>query len=163
HFPEGAGGSPVPRWPVPRSSQPACCWPAVPAPRAPPQRYPRPRPAPLRQHRPSRRARRHHWTPAGFYVTWQVDSQAKTPSSVLVRADQATGRIEAMHSFSTGSITRPFAVGTSLWAMLAMSHAELLLRMDPVTLAVTGELSVSSGSSQGATYRNNQLSVAGGA
>jgi hypothetical protein len=102
-------------------------------------------------------------TPAGFYVTWQVDSQAKTPSSVLVRADQATGRIEAMHSFSTGSITRPFAVGTSLWAMLAMSHAELLLRMDPVTLAVTGELSVSSGSFQGATYRNNQLSVAGGA
>jgi len=102
-------------------------------------------------------------TPAGFYLTWQASGKDNGPASVLVRADQATGRIEAMRRFGSGDISTPFAVGTSLWAVLATSSGETLLRMNPVTLSVTGQLPVGGGSFQSAGNRDNHLSIAGGA
>jgi hypothetical protein len=95
-----------------------------------------------------------------FYVTWQNQARRDVPSTTLVRADRATGRIEAARTFGTGYISSPQAAGGSLWALLAAKQ-ETLLRMNPVTLAVTGTLPISNGQYLG-SY-GNHLSVAGGA
>ncbi len=68
-----------------------------------------------------------------------------------------------MRRFGSGDISIPFAVGTSVWAVLATSSGETLLRMNPVTLTVTGQLQVGGGSFQSAANRDNHLSIAGGA
>ena len=96
-----------------------------------------------------------------FYVTWQNQAKRNVPSSTLVRADRATGTIEAARTFSTGYIGAPQAAGGSLWALLATKQ-ETLLRMNPRTLAVTGELRISNGQYLTSSY-GNHLSVAGGA
>jgi hypothetical protein len=95
-----------------------------------------------------------------FYVTWQNQPKHNVPSTTLVRAGQATGKIEATRTFGTGSISSPQAAGGSLWALLA-ARQETLLRMNPVTLAVTGTLPISHG--QYLSSYGNHLSVAGGA
>jgi hypothetical protein len=95
-----------------------------------------------------------------FYVTWQNQARRNVPSTTLVRADRATGRIEATRTFGAGSIGSPQAAGGSLWALLA-ARQETLLRMNPVTLTVTGTLPISSG--QYLSAYGNHLSVAGGA
>lgn len=97
-----------------------------------------------------------------FYVTWQNQPRHNVPSTTLARADRATGRIEATHTFSTGYISSPLAAGGSLWALLA-STGETLLRLDPVTLAVTGKLHISNGRYLNSNGSENHLSVAGGA
>jgi hypothetical protein len=96
-----------------------------------------------------------------FYVTWQNQPRRNVPSTTLVRADQATGRIEAARTFGTGYISTPQAAGGSLWALLATKR-ETLLRMNPVTLAVTGTLRISNGQYLSGNH-GNHLSVAGGA
>jgi hypothetical protein len=96
-----------------------------------------------------------------FYVTWQNQAKRNVPSTTLVRADQATGRIEAARTFGTGYIGSPQAAGGSLWALLATKQ-ETLLRMNPVTLAVTGTLRISNGQYL-SSNEGNHLSVAGGA
>src|SRR5205814_1468499 len=65
-----------------------------------------------------------------FYVTWQNQPRHNVPSTTLVRADRATGRIEATHTFGTGYISSPRAAGGSLWALLATT-SETLLRLNP--------------------------------
>jgi hypothetical protein len=95
-----------------------------------------------------------------FYVTWQNQAKRNVPSTTLARADRATGRIEAARTFGTGYISAPQATGGSLWALLAAKQ-ETLLRMNPVTLAVTGTLRISNG--QYLSSYGNHLSVAGGA
>jgi hypothetical protein len=97
-----------------------------------------------------------------FYVTWQNQPRHNVPSTTLVRADRATGRIEAAHTFGTGYISSPRAAGGSLWALLA-STGETLLRLDPDTLAVTGKLPISNGGYLSSSGSGNHLSVAGGA
>jgi hypothetical protein len=97
-----------------------------------------------------------------FYVTWQNQTKRNVPSTTLVRADQATGRIEAARTFSTGYISAPQAAGGSLWALLG-STQETLLRMNPATLAVTGKLHISDGQYLNSNGFDNHLSVAGGA
>jgi predicted small lipoprotein YifL len=97
-----------------------------------------------------------------FYVTWQNQPRHNVPSTTLVRADRATGRIEAARTFSTGYISPPQAAGGSLWALLATTR-ETLLRMDPDTLAVTGKLPISNGQNLNSSGFGNHLSVAGGA
>jgi hypothetical protein len=97
-----------------------------------------------------------------FYVTWQNQSKHNVPSSTLTRADQATGTIEATRTFGTGLISSPQAADGSLWALLA-TRQETLLRMNPDTLAVTGELHISNGQYLTASNSDNHLSVAGGA
>jgi hypothetical protein len=97
-----------------------------------------------------------------FYVTWQNKAVRNVSSTTLVRADRATGRIEAVRTFSTGYISAPQAAGGSLWALLAAT-GETLLRMDPDTLAVTGKLRISNGQYLNSSGSGNHLSVAGGA
>jgi len=97
-----------------------------------------------------------------FYVTWQNQPRHNVPSTTLVRADRATGRIEAARTFSTGYISSPQAAGGSLWALLATT-SETLLRMDPDTLAVIGKLPISNGQYLNSSGFGNHLSVAGGA
>jgi hypothetical protein len=97
-----------------------------------------------------------------FYVTWQNKTARNVPSTTLVPADRATGRIEAARTFGTGYISSPQAAGGSLWALLATS-SETLLRMDPDTLAVTGKLPISNGQYLDSSGFGNHLSVAGGA
>jgi hypothetical protein len=97
-----------------------------------------------------------------FYVTWQNQPQRNVPSTTLVRADRATGTIEATRTFGTGSISSPQAAGGSLWALLATKR-ETLLRMNPRTLAVTGKLHISDGEYLSSNGGDNHLSVAGGA
>jgi hypothetical protein len=97
-----------------------------------------------------------------FYVTWQNKTVRNVPSTTLVRADRATGRIEAARTFSTGYISAPQAAGGSLWALLATA-SETLLRLDPDTLAVTGKLRISNGQYLNSSGFGNHLSVAGGA
>ncbi|HEX5303319.1 MAG TPA: hypothetical protein VFW50_40645 [Streptosporangiaceae bacterium] len=97
-----------------------------------------------------------------FYVTWRNKTVRNVPSTTLVRADRATGRIEAARTFSTGYISAPQAAGGSLWALLATT-SETLLRMDPDTLAVTGKLRISNGQYLNSSGFGNHLSVAGGA
>jgi hypothetical protein len=102
-------------------------------------------------------------TGGNFYVTWQGPAKDNVPSSVLTRADQSTGRVEAQRTFGTGDISTPQAAGGSLWALLGARNSETLLRMNPATLAVTGQLPVSHGSYLSAANADNHLSVAGGA
>jgi hypothetical protein len=97
-----------------------------------------------------------------FYVTWQNQPRHNVPSTTLVRADRATGRIEATHTFGTGYIGSPLAAGGSLWALLA-STSETLLRLNPDTLAVTGKLHISDGQYLTSSGSGRHLSVAGGA
>jgi hypothetical protein len=97
-----------------------------------------------------------------FYVTWQNQPEHNVPSTTLVRADRATGAIEATRTFSTGYISAPQAAGGSLWALLA-TRQETLLRMNPRTLAVTGQLRISTGPYLTGSSYDNHLSVAGGA
>jgi hypothetical protein len=97
-----------------------------------------------------------------FYVTWQNKAVRNVSSTTLVRADRATGRIEAARTFSTGYISAPQAAGGSLWALLAAT-GETLLRMDPDTLAVTGKLRISNGQYLNSSGSGNHLSVGGGA
>jgi hypothetical protein len=97
-----------------------------------------------------------------FYVTWQNQPKHNVPSTTLVRADQATGAIEATRTFGTGYISAPQAAGGSLWALLA-TRQETLLRMNPRTLVVTGKLRISNGEYLNSNGFGNHLSVAGGA
>src|SRR6185437_5910004 len=97
-----------------------------------------------------------------FYVTWQNKTVRNVPSTTLVRADRATGRIEAARTFGTGYISAPLAAGGSLWALLATTQ-ETLLRMNPRTLAVTGKLPISNGQYLNSSGFGNHLAVAGGA
>jgi hypothetical protein len=97
-----------------------------------------------------------------FYVTWLNQARRNIPSTTLVRADQATGTIEATRTFGTGYISSPQAAGGSLWALLGTTR-ETLLRMNPRTLAVTGKLPVSNGRYLNSNGGDNHLSVAGGA
>jgi len=97
-----------------------------------------------------------------FYVTWQNKTVRNVPSTTLVRADQATGRIEAARTFGAGYISAPQAAGGSLWALLATTQ-ETLLRMNPRTLAVTGKLHISNGKYLNSSGFGNHLSAAGGA
>jgi hypothetical protein len=101
-------------------------------------------------------------TGGNFYVTWQNQSKDNVPSSTLTRADQATGQIEATRTFGTGLISAPQAADGSLWALLATKR-ETLLRMNPDTLAVTGELHISDSAYLISNNGDNHLSVAGGA
>lgn len=83
-------------------------------------------------------------TGGGAYLSWDVSpASAGLPRMVLARIDPRTGKIEARNTFSQGLVGAPlFAVG-SLWVTDSSSAGELLLRLDPATLMVTGEVRLS--------------------
>jgi hypothetical protein len=98
-----------------------------------------------------------------LYVSWQVNpASAAVPQFELARVNQATGAVEATHRMSLGDLGTPLAAGGWLWVTTATSAGESLLRLDPVDLAVTGDLPVTGGSGAG-IGRGSHLAVAGGA
>lgn len=66
------------------------------------------------------------------------------PLMELARVDAATGAIVATNTFSPGAIGAPLAAAGSLWLTGSLSGHAMLLRLDPGTLMVTGELTIAS-------------------
>lgn len=64
------------------------------------------------------------------------------PRMELARVDAATGAIVATSTFSPGAIGAPLAAAGSLWLTGSFSGHAMLLRLDPRTLMVTGELTI---------------------
>ncbi|HET6189571.1 MAG TPA: hypothetical protein VFE59_21590, partial [Trebonia sp.] len=64
------------------------------------------------------------------------------PRMELARVDAATGAIVATNTFSLGAIGAPLAAAGSLWLTGSFSGHAMLLRLDPRTLMVTGELTI---------------------
>jgi DNA-binding beta-propeller fold protein YncE len=76
-------------------------------------------------------------TGGGTYLSWD------RPRMVLARIDPRTGTIEATNTFSAGLLGAPLFAAGSVWVTDSATLGELLLRLDPATLMVTGELSLS--------------------
>jgi hypothetical protein len=95
----------------------------------------------------------------GRYLAWnpRPDGQG-SPCPELARADARTGKIEARNTFGAGFLGVPLPAAGWLWVTYWTAEGELLLRLDPVTLVVTGELMISHG-----RYRDGtQVAYAGG-
>ena len=103
-------------------------------------------------------------TADGLFVAWQVNpATASVPQFELARVNQATGAIEASHRFSPGYLGPPLAAGHWLWVTTSPgSKGESLLRLNPASLAVSGNLSVVGASYTGAGA-GNRLAIAAGA
>jgi DNA-binding beta-propeller fold protein YncE len=104
-------------------------------------------------------------TGSGTYLSWHLPAAAPAsaggaglPCMELARIDPRTAAIEATNTFSAGLLGAPLFAAGSLWVTDSASLGELLLRLDPVTLMVTGELSLSA-----ARYpQGSHLAYAGG-
>jgi hypothetical protein len=68
--------------------------------------------------------------------------QQDPPRIELARVDAATGAIVATNAFSPGFVGPPLAAAGSLWLTGSFSGNGMLLRLDPRTLMVTGELKI---------------------
>jgi hypothetical protein len=102
-------------------------------------------------------------TDGRLYVTWQVNSPtAAVPQFDLARVNQATGVIAATHLLSPGRAGAPLVAGGSLWVPVATATGESLLRLNPASLAQTGNLALGGGSGQ-SVGRGSHLAAAGGA
>jgi hypothetical protein len=98
-------------------------------------------------------------TGGGAYLSWDMPpASAGLPRMALGRIDPRTGKIEATNTFSRGLLGAPLFADGSLWVTLSAPLGELLLRLDPATLMVTGELSLSAGRYPGGSH----LAYAGG-
>jgi hypothetical protein len=79
----------------------------------------------------------------GLYLSWDESSpQQVPPQVVLARADAVTGQILAENQFIPGYVSIPLYAAGSLWVTDTASTTVLLIRLDPRTLMVTGELEV---------------------
>jgi hypothetical protein len=82
-------------------------------------------------------------TGGGLYLRWSLSPAAQDPPRMeLARVDAVTGAIVATNTFSPGSIGAPLAAAGSLWLTGSFSGHAMLLRLDPRTLMVTGELTI---------------------
>ena len=102
-------------------------------------------------------------TGGGTYVSWDVLPvpplpRTGLPRMVLARIDPKTGTIEATNTLTAGLLGTPLFAGGSVWVTDSASLGELLLRLDPGTLMVTGELSLSASRYPGGAH----LAYAGG-
>jgi hypothetical protein len=86
------------------------------------------------------------FTGGSLYMTWLSSAQPYPASMTLSRVDPATGAILASNTFSPGLVGPPVYAAGWLWVTddPASVGDLLLLRLDPRTLMVTGELSVGS-------------------
>jgi hypothetical protein len=98
-------------------------------------------------------------TADGRYLAWNPrpgGHGAQRPE--LARADARTGKIEAMNTFGPGFLGVPLPAAGWLWVTYSTAEGELLLRLDPATLVVTGELMISP-----SRYRHGaEIAYAGG-
>ncbi len=98
-------------------------------------------------------------TGGGMYLSWYASPAGPgLPRMVLARIDMRTGEIAARNAFSAGLVGTPLFADGSLWVTDSTALGELLLRLDPATLMVTGELRFSD-----KLYRGGaQVAYAGG-
>jgi hypothetical protein len=105
-------------------------------------------------------------TGGGAYLSWDVSpASAGLPRMALARIDPRTGKIEARNTFSPGLVGAPLFAAGWLWVTDSAPLGELLLRLDPATLMVTGELRLSPARYPGGShlaYAGGWLWVAGG-
>lgn len=82
-------------------------------------------------------------TGGGLYLRRSLSPARQDPPRMeLARVDAATGVIVATNAFSAGTIGAPLAAAGSLWLTGSFSGHTMLLRLNPRTLMVTGELTV---------------------
>lgn len=76
-----------------------------------------------------------------LYASWDVAPPgASAPQEVLARLDPRTGTVGARNAFSPGLLGAPLFADGALWVTDSGPLGEFLLRLDPATLMVTGEL-----------------------
>jgi hypothetical protein len=82
------------------------------------------------------------FTGANTYLTWQPPAQSSPPHVMVSRVNPATGVIMASNMFSLGTLSAPLYAAGWLWMtdVPASVGEVVLLRLDPRTLMVTGEL-----------------------
>lgn len=86
-----------------------------------------------------------------LYLSWELSAPTRFPPPMaLARANPATGTIVAANEFSPGLVSVPLYAAGSLWVTDSGSAGELLLRLNPRTLMVTGELLVTGHDTQAA-------------
>jgi hypothetical protein len=104
-------------------------------------------------------------TPAGLYLsTYPGQPGQSPPATTLARLSEATGRITSRHVFGPGYLSPPVAGAGSLWVTIANNQGESLDRLNPVTLAATGQVLLTS--KQAALYAGetwNRVTFAGDA
>ena len=99
-----------------------------------------------------------------LYVAWQVSRPgARIARFELAQAGQASGAVRATRLLPAGDLGTPLAAGGWLWMTVSGTANERLLRMNPVSLAVTADVTISGRSYQGFSGHENDLAAAGGA
>ena len=101
-------------------------------------------------------------TAAGLYVAWQVSRPGSVVRSELARVDAAAGRVEAARYLGAAFEQAIVAAG-ALWVATATGStpaAEVLLRLNPDTLTLTGRWQIGTG--DGPHWAMQLLVVAGG-
>jgi hypothetical protein len=99
-------------------------------------------------------------TTEGLYLSWSVGSPGQTPPrTVLARISAATGQVRVERAFPPGFLSPPVGAAGSLWVTLMGPHSVRLLRLNPATLAITGQASAPHGVADG----GGQVAFAGGA
>jgi hypothetical protein len=79
-----------------------------------------------------------------LYLRWDMPpAGAGMPVMALARVDPRTGAIAARNTFSPGFVAAPVYADGSLWVTDSTSLGELLFRLTPRTLLMTGALKVS--------------------
>jgi hypothetical protein len=82
----------------------------------------------------------------GLYLRWDLtQAQQNPPREGLARVDPATGRFLAVNTSMPGSVSVPAYGAGALWVTDSESGGEFLIRLNPQTLAVTGQMKVTSG------------------
>jgi hypothetical protein len=100
-------------------------------------------------------------TPAGVFVAWQVLLLGSSEVDELARFDPATGRIQADRRLG-GAFGQAMPAAGWLWVRTtAASGAVAILRLDPRTLALTGEVALP-GPPPPSGQAQDTLAVAGG-
>jgi len=81
---------------------------------------------------------------------------------VLDRVDPVTGQATAQNTFSPGWVSPPVAAAGALWLTDSTTAGRVVLRLDPGTLMVTGELRIPGEEAPDAGDLGQQLAFAGG-
>jgi DNA-binding beta-propeller fold protein YncE len=100
-----------------------------------------------------------------LYLRWDRQPSGPRgvpPREVLDRVDPVTGQATARNMFSPGWLSPPVAAAGALWLTDSTAAGRVLLRLDPATLMVTGELRIPRGEAPGAADLGQQLAFAGG-
>ena len=104
------------------------------------------------------------FTGGSLYLTWQASARQYPPRITLSRVDPATGVIMASNTFSAGFVSDPLYAAGWLWVTddPASVGDLLLLRLDPRTLMVTGELNAGSHPPGSSLGTSGHIAFAGG-